>query len=364
MYRQLNHLVVRSSILTAFIICACSSGNQPIAVPNFSEATQSSPPPSGTPGTTSSSPVISSPSTADAQPNNSGNQTPPCSNPPLTAKQTPNVQYQMLNGVDPKFNSLDIYMPAVTNVCEGVPIVIWVHGGAWMIGDKANADSEVKANHFNSMGYGFVSVNYRLSPVVTMVSQIEPNRIKFPDHPNDVGAAVAWIHKNIKTYGGNPEKLAILGHSAGAHLAALVALDQRYIEKVDATWSAKALRCLGSYDTESYNINEFMKTATGQQLAFYLNAFGADQAVWTTASPINFIKEYGMAIQLAKRGDSDRQAQLENFKTALEEKKNSVSVIDASILNHEQVNSSIGAKGEQVMTPFVSRFLSEGCFPK
>jgi len=233
-----------------------------------------------------------------------------------------------------------------------------------MIGDKSNPDRQIKATHFNTMGDAFVSVNYRLSPEVRDESQLDPNRIKFPAHPTDVNSAVAWVHKNIRAYGGNPDKIAVLGHSAGAHLAALVAMDQRYIERTHTTWDTKALRCLGSYDTEAYNITEVMPSAVGTQRLFYLNAFGDLPAVWSAASPINFIKDYGMAIQLAKRGDASRHAQLENFKRALEEKKHSVSVIDAQSLRHEEVNRLIGSAGDQIMTPFVSKFLSETCFPK
>jgi acetyl esterase/lipase len=282
----------------------------------------------------------------------------------LPRKQTLDVQYQQLSNVDPNLQSLDIYFPAVENPCQGVPVVIWIHGGAWMLGDKANVDSKAKAEHFNLLGYGFVSVNYRLSPDLRIDSRLNPNRIKFPDHPNDVGAAVAWIHKNIKKFGGDNQKLALLGHSAGAHLAALVSQDQSYIQKADPTWDPKSLRCLGSYDTEGYNISTLMQQAGGQTRLIYRNAFGDDPAQWSAASPINFVKEYGMAIQLAKRGEQDRQTQLENFKIALEGKGNKVSVINAQTLTHEEVNRVIGALGDTVMTPYVTDFITKSCFPK
>lgn len=107
-----------------------------------------------------------------------------------------------------------------------------------------------------------------------------------------------------------------------------------------------------------------MMTATGQSRLIYLNAFGDEAGVWTAASPINFIKNYAMPVQLAKRGDLERQNQVENFKRALEENMNSVSVIDAKSISHEEVNRLIGATGDQIMTPFVSKFLFENCFPK
>jgi|GEM_PF-346245 len=351
------------TLLSTLLASACSSDGNLIQKPTAPAVPPLSSP---RPDSNTSPAPIAQPRTGDAsaQPSDRENLPNSCNKPALSAKKTANVQYQNISGVDPKFHSLDIYMPAVTNPCEGVPVVIWVHGGAWMIGDKSNLDSQIKATHFNTMGYAFVSVNYRLSPEVRDESQLDPNRVKFPDHPNDVGAAVAWVHKNIKDQGGNPDKIALLGHSAGAHLAALVAMDQRYIERTHTTWNPKALRCLGSYDTEAYNINEVMLSAVGPQRLFYRNAFGDLPAVWSAASPINFVRDYGMAIQLAKRGDSGRHAQLENFKRALEEKKNSVSVINAQSISHEEVNRFIGAPGDQIMTPFVSTFLSQSCFGK
>lgn len=284
-----------------------------------------------------------------------------CDSAAIPARKVLNVQYQQLANVDANLQSLDIHFPVVESPCQGVPVVIWIHGGGWMIGDKSQV--EIKAQHFNSLGYGFVSVNYRLSPDLRVDTQLNPSRIKFPDHPSDVGAAVAWIHKNIKNYGGNNQQLAILGHSAGAHLAALVSQDQSYIQKADPNWNPKSLRCLGSYDTEAYNINSFMQTAIGTPRLIYRNAFGDDPAAWTQASPINFIKEYGMAVQLAKRGESERHAQLESFRSALESKQNKVSVIDAQTLTHEEVNRLIGAAGDTVMTPFVTEFIKQSCFP-
>jgi pimeloyl-ACP methyl ester carboxylesterase len=283
-----------------------------------------------------------------------------CSIPVLPANNTFNVQYQSIKDVDVNSQSLDVYMPVVKDPCKGVPVVIWVHGGAWMLGDKSAVGA--KAALFNSLGYGFVSVNYRLSPNLKDDPTLNPARIQFPIHPTDVGAAVAWVHQNIKKLGGDAQRLALMGHSAGAHLAALVALDQRYIKRADSNWNPKSLRCLGSYDTEAYDVRELMRQASGQSLLIYRNAFGDESAVWEAASPINFVSEYGMSVQLAKRGEGDRQAQLEQFKSALMNKSNGVSVIDAAAYSHTEVNQKIGVAGEQVMTPAVTKFVQQSCF--
>ena len=113
---------------------------------------------------------------------------------------------------DPERQSLDIYAHATDTP---KPVMIWIHGGGWAAGNKTNG-AEAKAKLLAAQGVMLVSINYRLSPAVT-----------HPSHIKDVAAAVAWVHDNIDDYGGDPERIVIMGHSAGAHLAALVATDSR-----------------------------------------------------------------------------------------------------------------------------------------
>lgn len=282
-----------------------------------------------------------------------------CGRPSLREKKFMNVQYQQLSGIDPNLQSLDIYMPKVMNPCQGVPVVIFVHGGAWRTGDKSQMKH--KPEYFTGLGYAFVSVNYRLSP---KNDKLLPGRIMFPDHPNDVGAAVAWVHKNIKAYGGNPERLALLGHSAGGHLAALVGTEQTYISKTHSQWNPEHLRCVGSYDTEGYDIPRLMKDPDASQRALYRNAFGDDPTVWAAASPINHVQVKGPSFQLVKRGNAERHSQVEAFKRELESKSNSVSVINAQGLSHIDVNQLIGAPNDKRMTPSVTEFMKKTCFPR
>jgi len=128
-----------------------------------------------------------------------------------------NLPYATIPGVNPNLLSLDVYAPATG---QNHPVIVMVHGGGWQRGDKANANIATnKYRHFTQAGYVFVSINYRLSPAV-----------KHPAHVQDVAKALAWVAKNINRYSGNPARIYLMGHSAGAHLAALVATDQRYLE--------------------------------------------------------------------------------------------------------------------------------------
>lgn len=110
----------------------------------------------------------------------------------------------------PTKNKLDLYLPANT---RGFPVLFFVHGGAWMHGDKnflGVYSSLGKA--FASKGVGVVVTNYRLSPAV-----------RHPEHSLDVARALAWTQNNIASMGGNPDAITLCGHSAGGHLVSLIA---------------------------------------------------------------------------------------------------------------------------------------------
>jgi arylformamidase len=111
-------------------------------------------------------------------------------------------------------NLLDIYRPVAGS---NLPVVVWVHGGGWMRGSKDEMNHKPAA--FVEKGYVFVPVNYRFVPDVTMDTIVR-----------DVAKAVGWVHANVARHGGDPGRIFLMGHSAGAQLAALLCTDSRYIE--------------------------------------------------------------------------------------------------------------------------------------
>ena len=123
-----------------------------------------------------------------------------------------NVQYAKIDGVDSELLSLDIFSPKKPGKH---PVMVMIHGGGWRIGDKANrAMTRHKAPHFVDHGFVYASVNYRLSK-----TRDDP---KHPAHVQDIAKALAWIHDHVGEYGGDPDRIFVMGHSAGAHLAALI----------------------------------------------------------------------------------------------------------------------------------------------
>lgn len=101
---------------------------------------------------------------------------------------------------------------------ERAPVLVWVHGGGWVVGHKAQQALPM-LNRFAARGWVCVSLNYRLSP-----------RATFPEHLIDVKRAVAWVKQHIAEYGGDPEFVVVSGGSAGGHLATLTALTPGNLE--------------------------------------------------------------------------------------------------------------------------------------
>jgi len=113
-------------------------------------------------------------------------------------------------------HSLDLFLPRGR---KDYPVVLLVHGGAWIFGDNRCCGLYSSVGEFlASRGIGAVLPNYRLSPGV-----------KHPEQIKDVARAFAWTRAHIAEYGGRPDQLFLVGHSAGGHLVSLLATDQKYL---------------------------------------------------------------------------------------------------------------------------------------
>ncbi|ETK87950.1 hypothetical protein F441_07868 [Phytophthora nicotianae CJ01A1] len=114
--------------------------------------------------------------------------------------------------------ALDIAIPRRIPPRSNLPTCVFVHGGSWQRGDKNGGLNQDIDEAFVGAGYLGVSVNYRLSP-----------EVQHPEHVKDVAAAVTWLYRNIAKFGGDPNKLVLVGHSAGAHLVMQILADPQYL---------------------------------------------------------------------------------------------------------------------------------------
>ena len=110
---------------------------------------------------------------------------------------------------------IDILVPKDPPNVAARPVVVFFYGGGWTAGSRK--DYRFVGAALTKLGYIAVIPDYRLYPEVT-----------FPAFENDAARALAWTQENIYRYGGDPAKIIVMGHSAGAHIAALLALDPSY----------------------------------------------------------------------------------------------------------------------------------------
>lgn len=129
---------------------------------------------------------------------------------------------------------LDIYVPASG---EDLPIVVFFYGGRWSSGDKA--EYKFVGQALASRGFVAVIANTRLYPAV-----------RFPAFVQDGARAVRWAHDNAKRYRADPKKLFVMGHSSGAHIAAMLAVNEEYLKAVGGSrnWLAGMIGLAGPYD--------------------------------------------------------------------------------------------------------------------
>lgn len=152
------------------------------------------------------------------------------------------------------------------------PLIVFVHGGGWRAGDKDNATGAAKIAHYPALGYAFASVNYRLSPAATVEQQAQ-----------DVASAIAFLRGRAADLGVDPARIVLMGHSAGAHLVALVGTDPRYLAahgmKMDSVRGVIAL------DGAGYDVARQLDLAGPMLRRTYEQAFGDDPARQKALSP-------------------------------------------------------------------------------
>ncbi|WP_206107797.1 alpha/beta hydrolase [Paludisphaera rhizosphaerae] len=160
---------------------------------------------------------------------------------------------------------------------ENHPIIVWIHGGAWTFGDKDFVQSQPKA--FPKRGYVWVGVEYRFVPEVT-----------YKEQAGDVANAVRWVRDHAREFGGDPKKIFLMGHSAGAHLAALTGIDERYLN--DAGMKLDEISGVVLLDGAGYDVaRQIRDSALPVIRSMYVNVFGTDPKIQQDASPIAHVEK-------------------------------------------------------------------------
>jgi acetyl esterase/lipase len=230
---------------------------------------------------------------------------------------------------------LDIYAP---DGARNLPVVFWIHGGGWQRGDKT--DVQIKPRVFTERGFVFVSTNYRLLPHVEMDVLIR-----------DVAQSLGWVHKNIASRGGDPSRIFVMGHSAGAQLAALICIDERYLQAEGVPFDV--LKGCVPVDGDTYDLPAIIMTAETRQTVHGLPLpefghrvkFGNDPHKHIDYSAVTHVAQ-GKGIPpfliLHVAGHPDVTAQARRLGAVLHAAGIPVNVFGARETTHNKLNADLG----------------------
>ncbi len=267
-----------------------------------------------------------------------------------TANPANDRKYTALGGVEHAYGhdalqTLDFYR-AKTGSARA-PLLIFIHGGGWKRGDKRNATGSDKVTHYTGLGYHMASVNYRLVPAATVEQQAA-----------DVAAAIAYLLKNAEKFGIDRSRVVLMGHSAGAHLSALVGSDPQYLR--GAGLDMDDLSGVIPIDGAAYDVPAQMRDGARIMKDTYVQAFGTDPDRQRALSP--FWQAHGpnvpeFLILHVERADGKRQS--EALATALRKGGSKVQLNafnGKGLQGHGEINRRLGDPSYPA-TPVVDAWL-------
>jgi arylformamidase len=235
---------------------------------------------------------------------------------------------------DPR-QKVDVYAP---DGARDLPVVFWIHGGGWQTGDRSSV--QLKPQAFVDKGFVFVSTGYRLLPNVEMLEIFR-----------DIAKSVRWVHDHIAEYGGDPKRILVMGHSAGAQLAALISIDDRYLKSEGL--SLAIIKTCVPVDGDTYDVPAIIETAEtrrrvhGQPQAKlgHREKFGNDPAKHRDYSAVTHIaKDKGIPpfLILHVADHPDVSAQADRLASVLKQAGVPTKVFGAKETNHSKLNENLG----------------------
>lgn len=236
---------------------------------------------------------------------------------------------------------LDVYAPTTG---KNHPVVVWIHGGGWRRGDKAEVHHKPKA--FTDRGFVFVSINYRFVPNAA-VDQIA----------GDVAKAICWARDHAREFGGDPNAIIVMGHSAGAQLAALVCTNERYLKAEKVPLSV--IKACVPVDGDTYDVPLQIKTVEDKRAKSYRSTFGDEKSQWNLSSVAHVARGKSippfLILHVAEHPET--KAQSERLVKSLREAGVSANAYPAKGKNHTTINNDLGL-ADDLPTQKMFRFLS------
>ena len=249
------------------------------------------------------------------------------------------IPYASNLGTDPARQSLDIY---IREGLADAPVVLYVHGGGWVRGDKERA--LFKPACLVPEGYMFASMNYRFRPDAGLLEMAQ-----------DVASAVVWLKQHAAKFGGDGSRIVLMGHSAGAHLVAVVGSNQIFMATAGAALSD--LSGVVAIDTAMLHVQSRMETAGQSQF----QVFGESPDGWTPVSPWHHI-EQGKGIPpfllFTSDGREVSREQAKMMRTKLEQHGIEAAFHEAKGRGHTPLDTYLGVEGDEstrILLEFLGR---------
>lgn len=257
-----------------------------------------------------------------------------------------------------KLQTLDVYSPD-QKAAAPLPVVFWIHGGGWQTGDKA--DVALKPKVLTERGFVFVSTNYRLLPEVEMGTLIR-----------DVARALGWVSKHIAEFGGDPKRIIVAGHSAGAQLAAILCTDERYVKEQGVSFAD--LKGCVPVDGDTFDILKIITTAELRQSLYggrpitngHRQKFGNDPEKHVDFSAVTHVapgKNIPPFLILYFSGNPDTTVQARRLEEVLRAAEIPAQAVGKSDTNHRQLNNELGTPDDpatQAFQAFLDRCAAGG----
>lgn len=244
------------------------------------------------------------PRTIDTAPADS---TPPAQ--PVTERE---IAYTVPDGGDASMATLDIhYLP------DGQPkrLLVFVHGGSWVGGDKSNLELAGDfVPWFLDRDWVVAAPNFRLASPVGQELELS-----YAEQVTDIAHALAWLGEHAADYGVTEPGAVLLGYSSGAHLVALLAADQRYLQAVGLDTSA--LAGLVSFDVHAYDVPYALELMQGSQIEKNIplieHLFGSSEEAQRLGSPSSYAAKADMPRSLVVSAGSSKVEGSHGYITSL-----------------------------------------------
>nr|WP_245804482.1 alpha/beta hydrolase [Erythrobacter tepidarius] len=245
-----------------------------------------------------------------------------------------------------RLQTLDLWVP---KGAKRAPLVLFVHGGGWKRGSKSNAMSRSLPGHMLEQGYAFASIDYRLVPAASVEQQAA-----------DVAAALAHVLKRADELGIDRGRVVLTGHSAGAHLVALVGTDESYLKAAGLSFAD--IDGVMPNDGAAYDVAAQMKRAGPMMKSTYEQAFGTDPARQRALSPtLHAAAPNAPAFLLLHVQREDGIAQARALAEALRQGGSEVEVAGfpgEGLLGHMEINRKLG-EPDYPATPVMDAWLKK-----